>query len=100
MKIKPEDMAELQAIIGELGDRWLSETWAPFYHNSGHSERRCMWDALWSARRMDPPRVATWFDDVYQYANDDHVTTALRKVLKPYTAGNLDRPPRGEIMAA
>lgn len=84
MKIKPEDLAELQAIIAALGELWLHETWAPYLRNSNHSECRRMWDALWSARRLDPERVKAWFDRVYQYANDTHVTTALRVVLKPY----------------
>lgn len=84
MKINPEDFAELQAIIDGLGDLWLHKTWAPYLNNSGHSERRCMWDALWSARRVNPEKVTAWFDRVYLYANDDHVTTALRKALKPY----------------
>lgn len=87
MKITPEDFAELQAIIGELGELWLRETWVPYLNNSGHSERRCLWDALWSARRVHPEKVTAWFDRVYQYADDDHVTTALRRALKPYTGG-------------
>lgn len=49
------------------------------YQLDGLSLMRCRWDTLYcipySVRR-------DWFDEVYSYANDTHVDTALRKIFR------------------
>lgn len=44
------------------------------YKNSGLSDKRLRWDA---ARQAD--LIPFLCDTVYQYANDDHIDTALRQ---------------------
>jgi len=47
------------------------------YKQAGLSDKRYRWDILWST----PASFRTpWFDEVYQYCNDDHIDTALRKI--------------------
>lgn len=44
------------------------------YKNSGLSDKRLRWDALRQAG------LITWAcDNLYSYANDDHIDTALRQ---------------------
>jgi hypothetical protein len=38
--------------------------------------KRHRWDALYRTDSTD------WFKDVYKYANDDHIDTALRAIVK------------------
>ncbi len=43
---------------------------------------RLIWDLLWATTRNREETMKGWFDEVYQYANDDHIETALRRVWK------------------
>lgn len=47
------------------------------YREKGLSDRRYRWDCLWAINSKDRTE---WFDQVYKFANDDHVDTALRKI--------------------
>jgi hypothetical protein len=83
MKMLPEHFDQLKTMIVEkvenLGDL------QPFFHryeqNGGNWKMRFRWDMLYAIPyelRRD------WFDEVYKYANDDHIDTALRNIMKDY----------------
>lgn len=40
-----------------------------------------MWSMLYGVPYKDR---AAWFDEVYKYANDDHIYTALKQAMKEY----------------
>jgi hypothetical protein len=48
------------------------------YRDRGLSDKRYRWDCVWSVHSS----LKEWFDNVYQYANDDHIDTALRKITE------------------
>jgi hypothetical protein len=48
--------------------------------------KRYRWDLFWYAQRVANPfgPSTKWVCDViYPYANDDHIDTALRSIVKP-----------------
>lgn len=48
------------------------------YANAGHSTKRYQWDAVRYAGLMP------WLcDTLYAYLNDEHIQTALNKIIKP-----------------
>ena len=48
------------------------------YLGEGLSEKRYRWDVFWVANRL--PAFKELIREIYQYANDDHIDTALRKI--------------------
>lgn len=52
------------------------------YAQGGHGPTRKMFDALWWTQRHTPGRMDDWYREVYQYCNDDHIGTALKRVWK------------------
>lgn len=49
----------------------------PDYLARGLTEKRWRWDLLWAAK------ISPWISaNVYPYANDEHIDTALRKILR------------------
>ena len=49
----------------------------PDYMARGLSEKRWRWDLLYMAG------LSSWIcDTIYKYANDEHIDTALRHILK------------------
>lgn len=73
MKIKPEHYNHLKNMV--TSSRVFPELMD--YRERGLSDMRYRWDCLWSINYADR---ATWFDEVYEYANDEHIDTALRKI--------------------
>jgi hypothetical protein len=73
MKITKQDYAELKNAIesSPIFPRLME------YREKGLSDKRYRWDCLWSINREFR---SGWFDRVYQYADDTHVDTALRKI--------------------
>lgn len=74
MKIKPDHFAHMRDALS---------TWNTDYHRSryaaaGLSTKRFQWDALRAAGLM--PFVC---DTLYSYANDDHIQTALNRIVAP-----------------
>ena len=47
------------------------------YRAKGLSDERYRWDCLYSVNEKDRQE---WFDRVYEFANDDHIDTALKKI--------------------
>ena len=42
----------------------------------GHSDMRYRWDCLWTSKQ------SRWVcDNLYPYINDDHIDTALRRII-------------------
>lgn len=73
MKIKPEHYAELERIF--LGARPLAEPLAE-YLKAGNSAKRWRWDVLYLAK------ASNWIcQNLYPYLNDDHIDTALRRIV-------------------
>lgn len=47
------------------------------YLKLGLSEKRWRWDCLWAAG------ISQWVsDNIYPYANDEHIDSALKRILK------------------
>jgi len=79
MKINNEDYAALKnAISGALGNCKVADV-AANYERVGLSEKRLRWDLLWSVQNIVRQPI---FDRIYKYAHDDHVDTALRRIVK------------------
>jgi hypothetical protein len=83
MKMLPTHFEQLNSMIAEkvesLGD--LQPFFQRYEQNAGDWKKRFRWDILYTIPyelRQD------WFNAVYQYANDDHIDTALRKIMKDY----------------
>ena len=73
MKIKPEHYEYMKsAILGNAKAPTL-----PDYLAKGLTEKRWRWDLFYMAN------LSRWVcDNVYSYANDDHIDTALRNILR------------------
>lgn len=66
----------IQVLDGKLGDYF------PRYINSGGDwKKRFRQDLVYSIPFSERD---LWFTEVYKYANDDHIDTALRKITKEY----------------
>jgi len=75
MKIRGQDFAQLLDMVrGSPVFPMLMD-----YREKGLSDRRYRWDCLWAINEKDRKE---WFDRVYQFANDDHIDTALRKITQ------------------
>jgi hypothetical protein len=83
MKMQADHFNQLQKMIAEkidaLGD--LQPFFVRYEKNGGNWKRRFCWDTLYAVPFETRRR---WFDEVYKYANDDHIDTALRKIMKDY----------------
>lgn len=86
MKIKNEDYQILkQAVI--KGIQLLSEKYKDNvetkYQEAGLSPMRLRWDFLWASKLKIGDGVGAPGDvNIYAYANDDHIDTALRSIVK------------------
>lgn len=79
MKMKPEHFAELEALFPAAERRHITKG-IPIYQEERLTPKRWRWDAFYRIHR--PDRQA-WFDRnaIYSYLDDDHIDTALRKIL-------------------
>ena len=74
MKIKPEHFAHLSAALAKVDTDFHRGRYA----NAGLSTRRYQWDAVRAAGLMP------WLcDTLYTYLNDEHIQTALNRIVKP-----------------
>lgn len=64
-----ETMVKASCVFGNLSK----------YRDLGLSDRRYRWDCLYSISFHERKE---WFDEVYKFANDDHIDTALRKITE------------------
>jgi len=81
MKMKTEHFNQLAEMIEENNKKYdlIIEDWIEHMKINNWSEKRMRWDMLWSVAR---DKRQAWFDCVYQYINDDHIDTALRKIVQ------------------
>lgn len=87
MKIKPEHIEALEKVVSPF----YSEAAASAYKAAGLSDKRYRWDALWAASDSNAGFGAL-MSEIYQYANDEHIDTVLRKL-----SGN-PREPNGHLL--
>jgi hypothetical protein len=76
MKIKPEHYAYMRDAMARVlkDNQGIS---AASYAAQGLTDRRFRWDLFWAAK------LSQWVsDNVYKYANDAHLDTALRAIVK------------------
>lgn len=79
MKITIEHYAHIARALNDIKPLILHAHIA--YKNSGLSDKRFHWDMLRQAG------LITWIcDNVYSYANDDHIDTALRQYFNKLEA--------------
>lgn len=84
MKMTTNDYTQLKSMIEDKifslqGD--LSDYLGSYQKNGGNWQMRFRWDLLWS---IPYAQREPWFRSVYKYCNDDHIDTALRKIMKGY----------------
>lgn len=80
MKITPKHYDQLKDMLDWAVKKhgMSAKDFVAHYATFGLTQKRAVWDILWSVPRdMKQP----WFDEVYKYANDDHIDTALRRYL-------------------
>lgn len=74
MKMKPEHFAHLKASVSKLDTEFHRSR----YQAAGLSTKRYQWDALRAAGLM------SWLcGTLYAYLDDQHIQTALNKIVKP-----------------
>lgn len=79
MKMTDKHVAQLEAMIRNEFPDIMVDDHIKQLSQIGLSEKRIYWDLLWAV----PFSVRiTWFDEVYTYLTDDHIYTALKKVVK------------------
>jgi hypothetical protein len=80
MKINPSDFAVLRTEILRIHSR--SPASAGEYQRAGHSHKRFRWDLLHATGLRIGDGIGMQGDvNIYAYANDDHIDTALRAIL-------------------
>lgn len=77
LKIKQEHIDILRREITPF----MNADTAQIYKDAGHGPLRYHWDALWSANKRSP-EVQQCIREIYQYANDTHITSVLRMLAK------------------
>ena len=74
MKIQPDHAATITAAV-QAHDTEAHRRVALLHQ---HSDKRYRWDCLWAAG------LTRWVcDNIYPYANDDHIDTVLRQAIPP-----------------
>lgn len=86
MKITKQDYADLCAMLDAhaITRPWntVAEAYTA-YTRGGFTQKRFRWDLLFSV----PYRIrVVWFDRIYQYANDTHIDTAMKRYVAERTA--------------
>lgn len=77
MKMTSEHFAQLEALLRPHDTAFHRDRYAV----AGHSTRRYQWDLVRHAGAL--PFIC---DSLYQYLNDDHIQTALNRIIKPLEA--------------
>lgn len=81
MKIKPEHYNALKSIIGQYSHDNREQVLAYKALKLGKDpEKRFRWDLFTFARRSGAEKIV--MDDIYRYANDNHLDTALRAIVR------------------
>ena len=88
MKVKPEHFRKLQAAIAPLDTTALRQNYKDGLFPGAEACKdlylRYRWDLLYMSRLKIGDGVGIKGDvDIYGYANDDHLDTALRRIVPP-----------------
>ena len=84
MKVTPEHLAALRAAIQPIDDTagralYLAGDF-PNAHLVQDLNKRYRWDCMWAIEReIRVPLI----DEIYKYADDNHLDTALRAIVPP-----------------
>lgn len=78
MKVTPEHRQQMLILIKGVLKHPIQD-YIESYARAGLSPMRQRWDALYATPSKE--RTA-WFDEVYKYADDTHVDTCLRWVIR------------------
>jgi len=73
MKMSPVHYEALRTAIEPLDTPQRRDT----YRNAGRTDERYRWDLFYTVR----PQLPTFA--MYQYLNDSHIDTALRRIIPP-----------------
>jgi hypothetical protein len=76
MKMKPEDFKVVRDAITPLLTDPVNENLWKTYKAKGLNRKRFVWDILWATRLN--------LLHLYDYLNDDNITTALLRICEPY----------------
>lgn len=81
MKITPADYCKLrEAVCGVLDAGKLAPG---TYRSANLTPKRFRWDCLWASGLKIGDGIGIQGDiNVYAYANDDHIDTALRRIMR------------------
>ena len=78
MKIRPEHVAHMQAEMQKIANQFPAmREWIATDPRVKDADKRLRWDAMYKAG-LNSYICAT----IYPYANDDHIDTALRQIMK------------------
>jgi len=81
MKIKAEHYATLKSMLSQYSHDNREALLAHKALKLGKDpERRFRWDLFTFARRSGAEKIV--MDDIYRYANDNHLDTALRAIVR------------------
>lgn len=81
MKIKAEHYAAIKSMLSQYSHDNREQVLAYKALKLGKDpERRFRWDLFTYARRVSSERIA--MEDIYRYANDTHLDTALKKIMR------------------
>lgn len=81
MKIKPEDYEKIKAAVQHVLDKRPDAM--QVYIDAGKTAMRFRWDVLYASGLKIGDGIGIKGDvNVYGYANDDHIDTALRTIMK------------------
>ena len=74
MKMLPEHFAHMRARLATVDTSFHRGR----YESAGHTTKRYQWDAVRYAG------LTPWLcDTLYKYLNDEHIQTALNKIIPP-----------------
>ncbi|MBW2632507.1 MAG: hypothetical protein JRC90_12285 [Deltaproteobacteria bacterium] len=82
MKVTKEDLKTMKKIIEEFfaASSFDIDTTRALYKSKKMSDTRFRFDILYAAVATTRSTV---IKDIYKYANDTHINTALKTILKP-----------------
>lgn len=76
MKIQPEHLARMRSLLVQRHGTDFAPRITAAYERAGLSKMRARWDAWRAASNTEIVR------ELYKYANDDHIDTALRRIFE------------------
>lgn len=79
MRMLPEHFEEIKVAVSALDTPAMRDR----YLKAHQSDMRYRWDLLWQSKQT---RFVS--ETLYQYLNDDHIDTALRKIVPPLRSNN------------